>query len=82
MSEIESKIQEENEIIKKLFNFNGDDAQLKHIKEIFPDFIKNSKNGPKYFISFFDIYSMRRPRQRSVSRELLFIMHVKKAIFQ
>ena len=33
MSEIESKLKEENEFIKELFNFNEGEAQLKHLKE-------------------------------------------------
>ena len=43
----ETKLKEENEFIKELFNFNGDEAQFKHIKELFTNYIRNSKNGPK-----------------------------------
>ena len=45
MSEIESKLIEENENMKELFNFNGNEIQLKHIKELFTNNISNSKNG-------------------------------------
>ena len=43
MSENESKLKEE-----KVFNFNGEEAQLQHIKEIFT--INNSKND--LFLTF------------------------------
>ena len=46
MSDIESKIKEENENIKGLFNFNGDQSQLEHLKEVFSNYIK-SKNDQK-----------------------------------
>ena len=67
MSEIESKLKEENEIIKEFFDFNGDQKQLSHIK----DYIKNSKNGPIYFIRLFDYYSKIRSHQTDVSKELV-----------
>ena len=41
MSAIESKLKEENEFIKELFNSNGDEAQLKHLKEM----INHSENA-------------------------------------
>ena len=54
MSDIESKIKEENENIKGLFNFNGDQSQLEHLKEVFSNYIK-SKNDQKYFCSNADL---------------------------
>ena len=57
MNESESTLKEVNSIQKELFNFNGDDAQLKHLKEVITHFIKNSKNGPNYFIDFVEFYS-------------------------
>ena len=69
MREIEYKQKEENEYNKKLFIFNGDEAQLKHFPEIFTNFIKNSKNGPNYFIILLDFYSKCRPNQPHLSRE-------------
>ena len=44
MNTFESKLKEENEFIKELFNFNGDEMKLKHINEIFSNNIINSKN--------------------------------------
>ena len=49
MWEIECQFKEENENIKKLFYFNGDETQIKHLKEVFSNFNKNSKNGANYF---------------------------------
>ena len=43
MWEIECQFKEENENIKKLFYFNGDETQIKHLKEVFSNFNKNSK---------------------------------------
>ena len=71
MSEIESKLNEENENIKELFSFNGGKSQLKHIKEHFIDFIKNSNNGSNYFIELLYHYSKCRPHQQHVSKELV-----------
>ena len=61
MSESESKLKEENKITKELFNFNGDETQLKHLREIlkgglsYPlfDTSKNIGKNPKSFINFF-----------------------------
>ena len=50
MSEIESKLKEDNEFIKELFNFNRDETQLRYIKEIFTNFLRTSNNGPNYFL--------------------------------
>ena len=61
MSESESTLKEVNSNQKELFNFNGDDAQLKHLKEVNTHFIKNTKNGPNYFINFVEFYSLCRP---------------------
>ena len=41
-----SIIQSESDAIKELFNFDGDEAQ---IKEVFLRFITNSQNGPFFF---------------------------------
>ena len=67
MNDFKSKLKEENENVKELFNFNGDEAQLTHIKEI----IKHSSNGSNYFLKFLEHYSLCRPHQHSVSRELV-----------
>ena len=71
MSEINSKLKEENGLIKGFFDFNVENTQLKHLKEVFTNYIRNSKNDPKYFISFFDFYTWCRPNQHSVSKALL-----------
>ena len=71
MSEIESKLKEEGGIIKEVLNFNGDESQLKHIKEIFTNYVKNSKNDLHYFPRFIDYYSLCRPNQQDFSRELV-----------
>ena len=68
MSDLESKMKEANECHKELFNFNGDETQLEHIKELFTNDIRNSKNRPKYFIDLLDFYSKRRPHQHNVSK--------------
>ena len=65
MSDIELKLKEENDNVKKVLNFNGDEMQ---IKELFTNYIMNSKNGPNYFIKFLDFYSKCRPNQHSVSK--------------
>ena len=65
----EMKLKEENENNKELFNFSG--FQLKHMKELFTNYIRNSKNGLNYFISFLDFYSKCRPHQHTVSKELV-----------
>ena len=49
MSLIESKIKQDNEFIKKLFNFHEDEATHEDLKEIFSNLIKNSQNDSKYF---------------------------------
>ena len=66
MSEIETKLKEENEFIKELFNFNGNEAQLKNLKEM----ITNKQNSPNYFIQLLEYYSKCRPNHHNVSREL------------
>ena len=67
MSDIETRLQEENEKIKELFNFDGDESQLKQIKTS----LKNSQNGPYYFVKLIDIYCKRRPKHNKVSRDLI-----------
>ena len=49
-----SKFKEENEVIKELFNFNGDETQFKRLQEDFSNFIKNSQNDLRYFIDLLD----------------------------
>ena len=71
LSEIESNLREENECIKELFNFNGSQSQLQHVKELFSNFIKNSKNDSKCFIELLKHYSQYRPHQHDVSKELV-----------
>ena len=71
MSDLESKIKEENEHIKELFNFNGDETQLKSLKELFTKFILNSNNGPNYFLKLLEHYSLCRPHEHHISRELI-----------
>ena len=66
MSGFELKLKEENENIKGLFNSDRDE-----IKEIFPIFIRNSKNDSKYFINLMQQFSTCRPHKHHVSRELI-----------
>ena len=49
MSEIEIKLKQTNENNKELFNFSGGEAQLKHLKEVFTDTIKQSKQVSNIF---------------------------------
>ena len=44
MCDEDSKLKEENENYKELFNFYGEEAHLKHLKEVFTNLIKNSNN--------------------------------------
>ena len=71
MSEIDSKLKEENETIKTLFNLNGDEMPLAQLKEVFINFVKRSKNDLQYFIEFLNIYSSCRPQQQMVSKEFM-----------
>ena len=71
MCENESQLKEENENIKELFSSNGNKTQFKHLKEVFTNFIKNSKNDSKYFIKLLDLYSKSRSRHHCVSIELV-----------
>ena len=71
MSGIDSKLKEEKEIITKLFNFSGNKKQFKELKEIFYNFIKQSKNGSTYFIKLLDQYSFCRPNQLYFIKELV-----------
>ena len=71
MSNIELKLKEENEILKELFNLNEDESKLKHLKEIFPNFVRNSKKSPRFLIEFLEFYSKCRPNQIGISRELV-----------
>ena len=71
MSEINSKLKEENENTKEIFDFNGDKSKLNHLKELFTDLVKNSENGPDYFVDFLVYYSKCRPYQHTVSKILI-----------
>ena len=72
MSEFESKLKEENENYKKLFNFKGSETQMKYFKKTLTNFIKNSKNnGPNYIILLLNFYSKCRPCHHRVSKELV-----------
>ena len=65
------KLKEENVIIKELFNFNGGETKLKHLKKSFINFIKISKSEPNFFVNLLYSYSKCRPNQQYVSRELV-----------
>ena len=72
MCEIDFKLKAENENNKELFNFNGAETQIKRIKEIFTNSIQNSKNNCAInFIHFLNFYSLCRPHQQRVSKELV-----------
>ena len=71
MSGFESKLKEENENNKELFNFNANEAQSNDIQELFTNSIKNSKNDSKIFVKFLEFYSKSRPSHQPVSRELV-----------
>ena len=75
MSDFESKLKEENETIKKIFNFNGDETQLQNLTEVLINYFKNSKNDLNFFITFVDFYSKCRPNQQFVSKELIEFVH-------
>ena len=68
MTEIESWLKEENRFIKELFNFNGTEAQLTHIKVM----IEYSEKDPSYyFFKLLNFYSKCRPHHQGVSKELV-----------
>ena len=71
MSNVLLKIKEENEFIKKLFDFNGVETHYQHPKTYFLSLIQNSKNDPKYFVDLLKHYSKCRPHQQLVSKELV-----------
>ena len=72
MCEIELKLNEENENIKELFNFKGEETDFKQLEELFTNYInKNSTNGSNYFIRFLEHYSKCRPHQHAISKELI-----------
>ena len=71
MDNFELKLKEEDEIIKELFNFSGNETLLQHLKEVFTNLIKNSKNGLNYFILLLNFYSKCRPYQHKVSKQLV-----------
>ena len=71
MSDIQSKLKEENEFIKELMNFYDNEIPLKRFEEGFTNFIKNSKNDLKFFIDLLDFYSTYRPHQHGISKELV-----------
>ena len=66
-----SKLKEENEFLKELFNYNYNETPLEHLKEILSNLIKNSKNDSKYFFDLLEFYSLCRPYQQRVTRELI-----------
>ena len=76
MSEIESQLKKENEIIKHIFDFNGDKTQIDIIKEIFINFIKNSENSLRFFLFFLNDYAIARPQLTHVSRELVYCIFI------
>ena len=49
ITDIEARLKEESEFIKKLFIFTGGESILQHRKEVFPKLIKMSTNDSKYF---------------------------------
>ena len=63
----ESRLNKENENIKKLFNFNRDEATLNQIKET----IQHSESGPQYLINLLEYYSKCRPHEHDVCKELV-----------
>ena len=70
MSDAASHLKEENERIKELFNFNGDEAQLKHLNEDFANLLNDSEIGAYYYFSLLDYYSNHR-ENKQVSKELV-----------
>ena len=72
MNDIEKTLKEENENNKELFNLNGNEAQLKHIKEVFLKSVQRGSNYYYYyFIQLLEHYSQCRPRQHYISKELV-----------
>ena len=69
MSEYEI-LEEEKKFIKELFNSSGDEEQIKHLNEIFTNYITNSNNDLLYFIYLLNYYSKCRPHQQHVSKKL------------
>ena len=62
-------IERENEFIKTLFNFSlfQEKNSADRINKIL-SFIKNSKNGPNYFINLLEYYSLCRPQNLDISK--------------
>ena len=71
MNCVESKLKEVNEATKELFNFNGTNTQLQHLKDLFTNELRNGEINPNYFIDFISHYSICRPNQFRISRELI-----------
>ena len=59
------------EFLKDLFNFHGDETQLQYIKELFTNYLRNSKNAAKHIISLLGYFSRCRPPQPRASKELV-----------
>ena len=57
MSEAESKLKEVNEFIKEVFNYNGDETQLKHLKEVLP-ILSKIQNLIRSFVLIFWIFTL------------------------
>ena len=55
--------------------FQCDESQFKHLKEVFLQFIKNFKIDSIDFINFINFYSQCRPLQYNISRELVGLVY-------
>ena len=58
-------------MIKMLFNFNGDEGQLETFCQEFINYIKDSQNDIFYFIDLLKHYSFCRPNHHYVSEKLV-----------
>ena len=66
-NEIEAKLKQDNELFQELFSFNGVKDKLNHVKEM----MKNSEKDPHFCMNLLDFYSLCRPNQQGVSKELI-----------
>ena len=65
-------IEQDTEVIKALFSFNGDETQFPQLNEMFANYIKtHSENGCFYFIGLLDHYSLCRVYQHDVAKKLI-----------
>ena len=66
-----SFLNNENDFIKDLFNSSGSDTEIERLKTVFQTFLKNSPNGPFYFVNLLKHFIHIRPKQVELAHQLL-----------